>query len=214
MKNVKIVGIGPGHPDYLLPAATKALKVASVVIGGSRQLEAVAELNDNTWLLERNYPETVEYIKEHWETEDIAVAVSGDSGFYSLLNYLKRNLPGVPLNVIPGISSLQYLYAKAGLSWESSRWLSAHGREPDFSPFTVGGCSLGILTDAVWNPAVICGELCRMGAGDSIVVIGENLSYPQERIRVGMAKTFCDEIDFDMNAMILLNPEDSVSIVR
>ena len=71
-----------------------------------------------------------DYIKEHPEFERIAVALSGDVGFYSgarkLLDILKENLV---VDIVPGISSMVAFMAKLGLPWEDVVPFSVHGRE-------------------------------------------------------------------------------------
>lgn len=212
MKTVKIVGLGPGHPDWILPVARNAVRSADQVVGGARQLEAVAPWNENRWLLERNYPETVEHIRNTWQQKQLAVVVSGDTGFHSLLGYLKRNLPEVDFEVIPGVSSLQYLFGRVGLSWEESRWGSCHGQALDLTPYIDEERTMGLLTDARWHPGAVCRELCRLGLGDAAVVIGENLSYPDERIRLGTASEYREEDTFDINGMLLLNAADAEAV--
>ncbi len=47
-----IVGIGPGHRDYLLPAALAAINSADTLIGGERQLSHFEELKKKAVSLE------------------------------------------------------------------------------------------------------------------------------------------------------------------
>ncbi len=36
MNEIIVAGIGPGHPDYILPAAARAIHEAKVLVGGRR----------------------------------------------------------------------------------------------------------------------------------------------------------------------------------
>ena len=36
MNEIIVAGIGPGHPDYMLPAAERAIREAKVLVGGRR----------------------------------------------------------------------------------------------------------------------------------------------------------------------------------
>ena len=38
MNEIIVAGIGPGHPDYMLPAAARAIREAQVLVGGRRAL--------------------------------------------------------------------------------------------------------------------------------------------------------------------------------
>ena len=58
----------------------------------------------------------VEYIKTHPQYRTVAIALSGDVGFYSGARKLIDLLDG-DVQVICGISSVVYFMAKIGLSW-------------------------------------------------------------------------------------------------
>ena len=42
MAKIRIVGVGPGSPDYVTPAAKKAVATAQVIIGAERALSLFA----------------------------------------------------------------------------------------------------------------------------------------------------------------------------
>ena len=42
MNDIIVAGIGPGHPDYMLPAAARAIREAQVLVGGRRALAQFA----------------------------------------------------------------------------------------------------------------------------------------------------------------------------
>ncbi len=62
----------------------------------------------------------VEYIKTHPEYRTVAIALSGDVGFYSGAKKLIDLLDG-DVQVICGISSVVYFMAKIGLSWDDAK---------------------------------------------------------------------------------------------
>ena len=76
--------------------------------------------------------EIVKWLREQEELETAAVLMSGDTGFYSgtkkLVSLLEEETDW-EIEVIPGISSLQYFCAKIKVSWEDAKVLSLHGRE-------------------------------------------------------------------------------------
>lgn len=213
MSKISIVGIGPGHPDYMLPMAKKIIDDSDVLIGGRRQLEAVAQQGKKTVLLEGNYTDVIKYISENHMLEKIAVVVSGDTGFHSLLGYLKRNLTGVSVLAIPGICSLQYLFARVGLSWESARFCSAHGRELDEAFFYESTC-LGILTDQKNTPVVIAEKIRALGHSDWYMVVGEDLSYPNEKIQLFKISEMQTGAFSLLNAIIALPPDEGAALEK
>ena len=84
----------------------------------------------------------------------ITIIVSGDTGYYSLVPYLSKNLSKDILNIIPNISSYQYLFSKIGENWQNFRLASVHGREFDYikniDDEDIAG--LVLLTDDIQNP--------------------------------------------------------------
>ena len=57
--------------------------------------------------------------------------MSGDPGYYSLLDALKRDFPSGLIEVIPGLSAMQLAFARLALPWHEASLLSFHGRRPD-----------------------------------------------------------------------------------
>ena len=45
---IVVAGIGPGHPQYILPAAREAIASAKVLAGGSRALAEFAHAGQKT----------------------------------------------------------------------------------------------------------------------------------------------------------------------
>lgn len=65
-----------------------------------------------------------EWLEKAIQKEDVVVMVSGDPGFYSLLPWLKKKFPSAPVEVIPGISSVQAAFCLIGEAWQGGSWLS------------------------------------------------------------------------------------------
>lgn len=174
MNKLWVVGLGPGHADYILPIAKKKIYEADIVIASKRQLESIESKGEKVGLqipLVNNLP-----LLETYRDKQIAVIVSGDPCFYSMLTFLKKHFTEIVC--FPGISSLQYLFTKLNLSYEKAYLGSAHGREMDQG--LLDSYSLfGILTDRVHNPEEIRKVFHRKGT----MYVGERLSYDDERIR-------------------------------
>ena len=128
--------------------------------------------------------------------------VSGDTGFYSLLSFMRKNYPREELNVIPGISSYQYLFSRIGEAWQDYRLLSVHGREASYIEELKNSKGIVLLTDDKNTPYVIAKNIYEAGYKDMEIVIGERLSYPDERI------TFMDIKEYEK-----LNREFAMNIV-
>ncbi len=178
MNKIWIVGLGPGHEDYILPIASRKIKEADIVIGGKRHLQSVVTSGKKVELSLPLY-DTVNYINEHYKDNQIALVVSGDTGFYSMLDFMKTKYDNDLLETYPGISSLQYLFSKLNMSYKDAFIGSVHGRKLELKDVVKTFNVLGLLTDQEMTPSRICHKLCELGLSGRIH-IGENLSYKEE----------------------------------
>lgn len=184
MYKLKVVSLGPGHPDYILPIAKKEIAAAEVILCGERHLESFDASGKDVMIIGRGTPlsELMQRVKESYPIRKTAIVVSGDCGFYSLLTYTKKVVPSEDIEAIPGISSLQYLFAKIGMTWQDAEMMSLHGRDQDLMKRVATGNKVGILTDGEHNTAYIGKMLKDNGYGEKILYVGEDLSYSDERI--------------------------------
>lgn len=205
MNKICVVGLGPGNLDFLTGAGRKAIETCEVVIGGSRQLEELDELisKDCEKYILGKLSEVVDFIRSR-EGKDITVVVSGDTGFYSLLPFLKRNFRDEELKVIPGISSYQYLFSRIGECWQNYTLASVHGRDFDYIEGLKSGTGVVLLTDEKNTPYNIAKNIYQSGIEDIEIVIGERLSYPDEKI-TKLAVNEYEKLnrEFKMNIVIL-----------
>ena len=179
-----VAGIGPGHPDYVLPAALRAIREAKVLVGGSRALSDFARDGQRTMTIRGDIPAVLAFIQEALSDSDVVVMVSGDPGYYSLLDALRRDFDGERLSVIPGISSVQFAFARLSLPWHDASLLSFHGRRPSDEKLAYApGRIIGMLTDTKNSSRTIPKLLMEMGwPGDAKAAICARLSYEDERV--------------------------------
>ena len=85
-----IVGIGPGNPDYVVPRGLNLIKHATVLVGSERSLEDFQEPGQTTYPVTGKLSVLAEQIERELNDHDVVVMVSGDTGYYSLLPYLKK----------------------------------------------------------------------------------------------------------------------------
>ena len=70
--------------------------------------------------------------KENPEYENVTIALSGDTGFYSgakKILELTKDDPQIETKVVPGVSSIIYFASKLGVTWEDAALVSLHGRK-------------------------------------------------------------------------------------
>ncbi len=200
---IYICGIGPGHPDYISPVVYKKVENADILIGGSRHLEIFSNYNKESFV----FYGSLSALKEKMASlnkKNIVVLVSGDTGFYSLRRYIQSAFPEAAIELIPGLSSYQYLYAKVGLGYENALKASLHGKELDFLQAVETYDSVFLLTDKKQNWKWIAEKLANAGYGDYNYYIGIHLTYPDEKIICTTAKEALNlNEDFDLSCVIV-----------
>ncbi|MBO8168282.1 MAG: precorrin-6y C5,15-methyltransferase (decarboxylating) subunit CbiE [Thermoanaerobacteraceae bacterium] len=181
---IKVIGVGPGHEDYLTPAARKAAEQADCLVGGRRALRLFAHLGKETYLIDGNLSWLVEKLVQLWEdNRKVAVLVTGDPGFYSLSAYLKKHFPAEQLEFIPGISSVQVAFARIKRSWQDVRFVSVHGRPlEELREVVHPGQTVVILTDNNHTPRIVAEYLRGKVEGDPRVFICDSLTEPEETV--------------------------------
>ena len=202
MTHVTLIGVGMGNPDTLTLGAMRALEGCDCLIGAPRLLEGFPQLaahREPLILAE----EIADFLRCNPQYREAAVLLSGDLGFYSGAKKLYRLLEGFPVETICGISSLQYLCAKAHLSWEDAQPVSVHGRDCDMAAQVYNHAKTFFLLDKVHTADALCRALCSRGMGEAQVWVGERLSYPDERITQGTAAALAEQ-RFDPLAVALV----------
>ena len=197
---VYIVGLGPGSKDYILPKAIDTLKKSNVIIGFKRLINDLDFINTNKIVIS-SLRETLEYIQQNGQDNIISLVASGDPTFFGISEYIKKNYLG-NIVVIPGISSFQYLTTKLNKSWNYAFTGSVHARNEDFiEKVKVNKLSIW-LTDNKNNSAFLC-KLLNENNIECTVIIGEHLSYENERILQGKPIEFINEEVSDMAILIV-----------
>ncbi|NMM64661.1 precorrin-6y C5,15-methyltransferase (decarboxylating) subunit CbiE [Clostridium sp. P21] len=177
---VYIVGIGPGNKDYILPKAIDTLKKSDLIIGFERAIESIYFVKGNKVIVKK-LTDIIELINSK-ESKNVSVVASGDPLFYGITDYLKKNYKG-NIEIIPGLSSFQYMMSKIGKSWQGTFLGSLHGREDKFNDIVRDNAVSIWLTDKKHTPAYICKELNEKNV-KARVYVGENLSYEDEKITI------------------------------
>ena len=176
-----VAGIGPGSIDYISPAALRAIKSAKVLVGGKRALSYFATDGQKSCPITGDISAAVQFIKDELDANDVVVMVSG---YYSMLDTLRREVPLSRLEVIPSISAMQLAFARLALPWHHATLLSFHGRRPSDEELKPSeGKILGMLTDGEYNSHTISEILISNGWNEkSKLAICARLSYDDEQI--------------------------------
>lgn len=185
-KQVYIIGIGMGNPQNMTAEAIEAVESSEIVIGARRIADAAAPKGKEIFY-EYRADEIKKFIEDHFYRK-IAVVFSGDICLYSGAAELAEDLKDCDVRVIQGVSSVAYLAAKIGINWADSSVVSMHGRDCDIVRKVSENKSVFVLTGG--NVTDICRKLTDNGLGNVKMCVGERLSYYNEKITAGYAKSF------------------------
>lgn len=153
-------------------------------MGGKRALADFARSDQWQIPITGDISAVMDALRRRMIEGDAVVMVSGDPGYYSLLDALRREFPPDCLSVIPGISSLQFAFSRLALPWHDADLLSFHGRRPpDEVLFYRSGRILGMLTDTKYHSQTIPEILMGLGwPPETKAAVCARLSYEDEKI--------------------------------
>lgn len=204
---VNIVGIGPGNPDLLTGEARQAIAASNILLGDKRMLSAFADSSKTVYDTIKTSAIAEVAAKADPAKDVLAVLVSGDVGFFSLAKTISGKLPDCECVRYCGISSLVYFASKLQLSWDDAKIVSMHGRDQNLVAAVAQNKKVFSLTGGDHSPQALCKQLCEHGLGQVLVYVGENLSYPEEKITQGTAEEISALSFPPLSVMMLLNDE-------
>lgn len=183
---ITIAGIGMGSEGCETADVSLAIKDADAVFGAARLIENIEKTKKYSMYLAKDIIPVLESEKPLRPV----ILYSGDSGFYSgsqkMIAALKEWNADVKVIVLPGISSISYLSAKLGLTYDDAVLFSLHGKDSDEN--------LAALGDAIkYNRKVITlmsggkdvskiAEMMKLRGINANISAGVNLSYDDEKI--------------------------------
>ena len=199
---LNVVGIGPGNPGCITENAREIIRISDILIGGRRNLEMFPDFKGEKIKIGADLSEIVKIIEEKSDL-NISVIASGDPSIYGIGKYMSENTDIENLKIIPGISSMQYMFSVIKVDMNDLYITSGHGREPDYD-YILSHSKVCMVTDKKNGPAKIAEEILKRGQ-KRIMAVGENLSYDNERITIGKPKEIIERKEYDMNVVVILD---------
>lgn len=197
---VTIVGIGPGNKKLLTLEALEIIQKAKVLLGGQRHLDLFDEVKAKKIPIKKG----LDFEQVFSEHEDIVVLASGDPGIYGILDLVLRHVGEENVQVIPGISSVQYFMAILKIPFKQAALVSLHGRQEELISKVEKYDTVFVLTDSKNTPQAIAKFLLEEGIKDREIFIGENLSYDDERIsRYSLEELSKENRQFELNMVVI-----------
>ncbi|MFT9850258.1 precorrin-6y C5,15-methyltransferase (decarboxylating) subunit CbiE [Aneurinibacillus sp. REN35] len=175
---VKVIGIGDNGAESLLSLYKQWIEESELLVGGERHLAFFPDYQGEKLVVKGGLASLVAHITE--ADKPTVVLASGDPLFYGIGSYLAKRLP---VEIYPGISSLQQAFAKLGESWQDCPCISVHGRSMKGLAQKIDGQDkVCLLTDEENSPAAIARYLLSFRMTEYEAFVAENLGGADERI--------------------------------
>lgn len=201
-KQITLLGIGMGSYEDMTVEAVNACQKADVLIGAKRMLEAL-QVFQKPWFSAYQPEEIAGFIREHKEYQNVVIAFSGDIGFYSGATKLIQALQEYEIHVLPGISSVVYFCSKLQMTWQDVKFASIHGREENIIAAVKNHQKVFSLLGGKDCVSRLCNKLMEYGLEEVVLNLGEQLSYPTEKITKGTPSELRD-IPFSEPCAVLI----------
>ena len=184
---VTLASLGGGGQETMTAECAAAMRSARCILGAKRLLEHLPRGCTDNRIAAVRAQELLDAILG--QQGGCVVVFSGDAGFYSgargLLPLLAQR--GIPVQVLPGVSSVQLFAARLGRPWQDWELVSAHGVDCNVIGAVSRGKPAFFLTGGALGPGELCRMLADAGLGFLPVAVGENLSGPEEKITTSTA---------------------------
>ena len=208
MKEINIIGMGMSEKT-LTAEALELIIEADILIGAKRLINEFSHMNK---LRYNAYSSNdILEIMEKTDAEKIAILVSGDVGFYSAAEKLVDVLNDYGPNLVSGISSVSYFFAKCSLPWKDANLISCHGIDTNIVSSVRRNRYTFALTGK--NIPELQKELVKYGFSDLKVWIGENLGSDDESIQESKISDL-DGMEFSSLTVLIIENPDFDSRIR
>ena len=210
-----LAGIGMGGEASRTKAVQSALEKADILLGAERMIARYsARIEKKPYY---TADQIVPYLQQlPRDARQVVILFSGDTGFYSgckkLYDALKEAIDEKKLrgqvHILPGISSVAYLAACVGESYEDAGILSMHGKKVCQLAATVRKQKKTfLLTSGCGDIQQIGRMLVEAGLTDCEVILGYQLSYPEETIRILKPEQCGNVMEEGLYTCLIRNPQ-------
>ncbi|MBS4749716.1 cobalt-precorrin-7 (C(5))-methyltransferase [Carnobacteriaceae bacterium zg-ZUI78] len=202
MGMIYVIGIGPGDTRYGLLGHEDLFKKADYIIGSDRHLEILPEEYAHKGVVPpKKLLALEELLRSYDEDKTLVYLASGDPLIYGLGKWLSEKFKG-QVEIMPGVSAMQYLASKAFIPMNDAYLTSSHAKIPNFD-LIMSLSKVFMVTDDHVGPYQIAQEAVQRGLNKR-VIIGENLSYDDEKITSCLAQDVEDR-EYKMNVVVIMD---------
>ena len=233
---ITLAGVGMGSREGLTGEVLEAIRQADILLGAERLIADCQPRGEKKPFYKAE--QIISYLKQiqgagwspgaafgaspNWGTGKVTILFSGDSGFYSgcqslykaLLEEVDRGGLNATLRILPGISSVAYLAACMGESYQDAVVLSMHGRKLSNLVRRIRTeRKLFLLMSGVKDVNRLGELLPEAGLGACEIHVGYQLSYPEQQILRLTPKECCEVTEEGLYICCIRNPQAQPSKV-
>ena len=187
-RKIILSGIGMGSTDGMTREAYRAFEEAEVIFGAERMLENLPGKGVKVPYYRAD--DIISYLIEHPQYTKAAAAFSGDSGFYSGAQSMKKALDEAnekgtlksETTILPGISSVSALAARFGVSWNDAVLASIHGRCTNVVNLVRKNPKVFLLLSGKNDFEMLVSKFREARINNVKISAGYRISYPDEKL--------------------------------
>lgn len=209
-----LAGIGMGGEKCMTKEVQTAIETADILLGAQRMIERYsARIEKQPYY---TADKIVPYLKQlPGDARRVVILFSGDTGFYSgcrkMYDALRKAIADRQIrgrvHVLPGISSVVCLASRVGENYEDAEILSMHGKKICQLAETVHKREKTfLLTSGSADIRKIGQTLTEAGMTECEVILGYQLSYPEEKIQTLTPAECCSVTEEGLYTCLIRNP--------
>lgn len=194
--HIMLAGIGMGNDACMTKAVSDAIESADIILGASRMIEKYSAKIDKKpyYLAEQIIPYLYEICADTAKISNVFILFSGDTGFYSgsrklylaIKNEISEGKLNADVSILPGISSVSYMAAAVGETYNDAYICSIHGVKLSNITSRISHHAKTFMLMSGVKDVNMLGHLLssdeRYGLQKCSVTVGYQLSYPDENI--------------------------------
>ena len=213
-----LIGSGPGGAGCWTYEASAALLSADAVFGSRNVIERTESAGFRIGKIPvfdiYSGEGILGILHEHPEFRRPVALFSGDTGLYSgafgVADAVRKD-PEWHLRIFPGISAASMMAARTGIRLQECRIVSSHGRKISIIPHVLSASKTIVYTSGKEDAARVQRELASavqrgILPGNTEMVLGANLSLPEETVRGIPLTDSCPELPDGLLVLLIRNP--------
>lgn len=217
-KKYNLIGMGPGDWRLLTNEAVEKIAKSDVLIGAKRVVDICPKMFLQPRFFSYKQQEILSYLEQHPEYRNVALLYSGDVSLYSGAKNMAKALRtmGNEVEMVPGISSIEFFLSRLYLSYEDVVVCSCHGKDENLIEKIHTHKNVVTLVGEEDFLKKTAKKLVDYGMEQVRITVGERLSYSDMTIQTIEIKEALDR-SIDKLSVVLfenLNAKESNRYIK